>query len=118
MIICRDCGSEHSDSAAACPKCGARRKRSNVWLYISVAGIVAFLIFGATRQPSSPMLDAVYEEKNSAGESAEMRRLIDHSKVDQCWDDASKATLTSQATRQAECKALEAEFTRKYNIPF
>lgn len=64
------------------------------------------------------MLDSSYSEKNSNGESDEMRRLIDHSKVDQCWDDASKASLTAQTLRQAECKALEAEYTHKYNKPF
>lgn len=51
MIKCHECSEEISDSAAACPKCGAKKPRIKIWRWIigaPVAVFVAMLIYGST----------------------------------------------------------------------
>lgn len=47
LIRCYECGSEVSTAAAACPKCGAKRRATKWWLWVPLACVVAFLGFGA-----------------------------------------------------------------------
>jgi hypothetical protein len=46
MTKCRECSAEISDSAKACPKCGAKVPRTKWWLWIPLGLIVAFFGFG------------------------------------------------------------------------
>ncbi len=45
LIACKDCGTEVSTSANACPKCGAKVPRTKWWLWLPLALIVAFFTF-------------------------------------------------------------------------
>jgi hypothetical protein len=119
LIICRDCGKEHSDTAKACPTCGARPLKSKVWMWCVLALLAAFIAFGALSKRAAPLLDAASPNKNAPpGSSGEMQRLVDHAKVDQCWQDAAHAPISTLQYDQATCKNLEDEFTKKYNTRF
>lgn len=48
LIACKDCGTEVSNSAKACPKCGAKVPRTKWWLWIPLALVAAFLLYGAS----------------------------------------------------------------------
>ena len=45
LIACKDCGTEVSTSARACPKCGAKVPKVKWWLWIPLALIVLFFSF-------------------------------------------------------------------------
>lgn len=45
LISCKDCGSEISTSAKACPKCGAKVPKLKLWLWIPLGLVVAFFAF-------------------------------------------------------------------------
>jgi hypothetical protein len=119
LITCSDCGKEHSDSAVSCPNCGARPPKSKFWLWGVLLCVAIFIAFGLFARRTSTILDTVSPEKNAGpGASAEMQRLVDHSKVDQCWQDASHASISMLNEQQAGCRILEKEFVHKYNIPY
>ena len=51
MIPCKECGSEISSTAKACPKCGAEVPQKSVWPWVigvPVGLIVLFLGYGFT----------------------------------------------------------------------
>lgn len=47
LTICKDCNTQISNQAKACPKCGAPQKKSNTWILfliiILIAGVVGFI---------------------------------------------------------------------------
>lgn len=45
LIACKDCGTEVSTSAKACPKCGAKVPKVKWWLWVPLALILAFFAF-------------------------------------------------------------------------
>ena len=48
LMHCKECSAEISSTANTCPKCGARLKRSKVWLlFIPIIAIALFLSYGA-----------------------------------------------------------------------
>lgn len=51
LAPCRECGLTISNDATACPKCGARRPKSRVWLvYVgAVAGIFGLILYSGHR---------------------------------------------------------------------
>jgi zinc-ribbon domain len=49
MIACKECGTEISTTAKACPKCGAVVPRPKIWPWVigvPVALFIALLLFG------------------------------------------------------------------------
>lgn len=48
MMKCRECGKDMSDSARACPGCGWKRPTTKWWLWVPLALVAAFLLFGAS----------------------------------------------------------------------
>ncbi len=86
---------------------------------IVIIGLATFLFFGLTAKRSSPILDSVSPDKAAtAGASADMQRLVDHSKVDQCWQDAAHAPIATVQDLEGGCRILEKEFVWKHNTPF
>jgi hypothetical protein len=43
---CKECGGQFSTTAKACPQCGAKVPHTKWWLWIPLALLTAFLIFG------------------------------------------------------------------------
>ena len=52
LIACKECGSEMSDTADACPKCGAKLLRRNwaplIWIGLPLVAVVGFLAIGTS----------------------------------------------------------------------
>ena len=102
MIACTECMKKHSDTAVACPHCGARRLKPKLWLWIPLGIVGIFLAFAFLRT-SSP------EEK----EMAHARRAISY-----CHDQIKEQSVGSG---EAEfminvCKSMEQEFSKKYGV--
>lgn len=72
MIKCKECGSEISSKAEACPKCGAKRKKRSGLGCLFVV-ILLFIVFGAiinsvdtTTTPASPQTSATSQHSPSS----------------------------------------------------
>lgn len=53
LIRCRECNSEISTEASACPKCGAKVPRTKWWLWGPLALVLILFIFGAVNGPKT-----------------------------------------------------------------
>jgi hypothetical protein len=102
LILCNECGHQISTDAKACPKCGARRRKTKWWLWILFAAVAAFFLFGAI-QSNSPQGKA----------KAHDRRVIDL-----CWDEHKRPSLDTGSQRfiASTCEKLEREFVSKYGV--
>jgi hypothetical protein len=87
-------------------------------IYVGIFLLAGIFIGAAIYRPPSPILDAAYADKNSDHQSPDMQRLIDHSKVDQCWEDASHVSAGTLADAKNTCTSLEHEFNRKYDSKY
>ena len=52
LISCKDCGTEVSTSATACPKCGAKVPKTKWWLWVPLALIVVLFLLPYTNSPA------------------------------------------------------------------
>ena len=53
MIACSECGTEISDKAKACPKCGARVPHTKWWLWVPLGLIVFVFVIGVINGPKN-----------------------------------------------------------------
>lgn len=51
LLTCKDCGTQVSTSAKACPKCGAKIPKTKWWLWVPLAVVFVFFVIGATSGP-------------------------------------------------------------------
>jgi len=54
LVECKECKEQISDTAKACPKCGAKVPRTKWWLWRPIGAVVAFLAVGVIFGPHSP----------------------------------------------------------------
>lgn len=104
LAPCRECGTEISTEAKACPKCGAvpkRPKRTKWWLWLPLGAIAAFLGFGAVL--------------NSTPEGQAKSR--DRQAIALCWSNqASRSNSAGSAQFIAgACERMEREYRARYN---
>lgn len=102
LINCHECSEEISDSAAACPKCGAKVPKFKWWLWIPLGLLAAFFGYGIVAS-SSP----------EAEEKAKARAAIAH-----CWDGYEAKSLAPGEQRfiAGACELMEQEFLTKYGF--
>lgn len=100
LITCKECSKEYSDTAAACPSCGARIKKPRLWLRIPLALAALFFAWAALRDRSPEEI-----------EMAQQR-----SAVKLCWEEqARKSNSVGSAQFIAgACERMETEFEKKY----
>lgn len=53
LIACKECGTEVSSKASACPKCGAKVPHTKWWLWVPLALIVFIFVIGAINGPKN-----------------------------------------------------------------
>ena len=58
MIKCHECSEEISDSAATCPKCGAKVPRFKWWLWVPIWLVGGFIIIGLVARGGGESKDA------------------------------------------------------------
>ena len=66
MIRCAECAQEISDTADACPKCGAKLKKSGSLgkvLLIAVGGVVGIFVIALIAAPSNEQRQAAYTKR-------------------------------------------------------
>lgn len=95
---CPDCGTEISQSADACPKCGRRAPRSFTWAWVVFGLAAAFLGFGAI-QPYT------LNGREMAKDRAELKA---------CWENTRDKREQANQNNPTTCKALEDWFVRKH----
>ena len=100
LITCKECKTEISDTAKACPKCGAKVPRTKWWLWIPLSLVAAFFLFGA-----------IAGNGPQAQEKAQARRAIDL-----CWDEHKRKSLDTGTQRfvASTCEMMESKFTEKF----
>ncbi len=99
---CHECGGEIGTSARWCPKCGARVPRTKWWLWIPLALLLAFFVFGA-----------VVSTTPAAKERAAARQVIEL-----CWEEQQRKSIDPPTQRfvASTCEMLERDFTQKYGV--
>ena len=105
MIKCNECGKEISDTAKACPHCGAKVPRPSIWPWVvgvPFALFLAFLLFGAA-VGSTP----------EAKQKAHARDAIQY-----CWDRQATKSLDPSTQRfvAATCESMEKKFRDDYGV--
>lgn len=100
LVPCRECGTEISSKAKACPKCGAKPKGRRLWPWLLAAPFVAFgglMLIGAL--------------SGAGGPASQDRRAISL-----CWEEQRRPSLSPGAAQFAAgaCERMEAEYRRKY----
>lgn len=123
LVKCKECGSEVSTSAKACPKCGAKppKKTSRVtWVFL---GLLVFVVgLGALNGPSgsgsattsagtTPIADA-RSEKDKAVSALQIKKF-DWQKGG--FDSVMKITITVQNTGNRDVKDIRLECTHASN---
>lgn len=100
LMPCKECGSEVSTDAKACPKCGSKVPKKKFWLWVPLGLIVAFFGFGAL-VGNSP----------EAKEKAQARRAIDL-----CWEEQKRKSFEASTQRfvAGVCEKMESDFTKKH----
>ncbi|MGK5017684.1 hypothetical protein [Janthinobacterium sp. HLS12-2] len=102
LIACRECSKQYSDSASACPQCGARVKKRRLWIWIPLSIPIAFILFAVlrTRAPDE-------DEKIRARDA-----------IDLCWSKQKTKSFdpsTAQFVARA-CETMEEDFKTKYHV--
>lgn len=102
LINCKECGTEVSTTAKACPKCGARVPKTKWWLWAPLGLGAAFLTMGAVIG-SSPQ-----------GQERSRARAA----IDLCWEEQERKSLDSGSQRfiAGACEMMESEFRNKYGV--
>ncbi len=105
MIVCNECQKEISDTAKACPNCGAEVPRAKVWPWvigIPVALFIVFLIFGATRA-NTPEGQAKSKARDA---------------ISYCWKQQRDQSLSSGSQQfvASTCKKMEQDFRDRYGV--
>lgn len=54
LVKCKECGTEISTAATACPKCGAKPRKTVGVLGVFIALVVGFTVYKCTRETSTP----------------------------------------------------------------
>jgi hypothetical protein len=100
LVPCAECGTEISDKAAACPKCGAKPKRSLTWLWW-VIGLFCAIIFIGVVAGSTPEAKA---------------RARDKEAIELCWRGQKDPTFEPATARfiASTCQKMESDYTAKY----
>lgn len=100
LIACRECATEISTTAKACPRCGAKVPKTKWWLWVPLAAVAAFLGFGAVLS-NSPEGQA----------KASARRTIDL-----CWEEQKRKSFDAGTQRfvAGTCEMMETQFTQKF----
>jgi hypothetical protein len=101
MIACKECATEISSTAKACPKCGAPLPRTKWGLWITL-GVLGFLML-TFLVPPSPQAEEKYKARSI---------------IERCWDQQKRPSL-SAGERQfmaTACETMEADFQRKYGV--
>ncbi|MBN8714581.1 MAG: zinc ribbon domain-containing protein [Xanthomonadales bacterium] len=104
MTTCKECSKEISDTAKACPHCGAKVPHASVWPWIigvPIALFVAMMVIG-TVAGSSPEAQA----------KAQARDAIAY-----CWKQQADKALDPSTQRfvASTCEKMENDFRTKYS---
>ena len=102
LITCKECGSEVSTTAKACPKCGAKVPKTKWWLWIPLGLVAAFLLFGAL-VGNTPEGQAKSQERRA---------------IELCWDEQKRKSLDPGTQRfvASTCEMMERKFQEKYGV--
>lgn len=107
LITCKECRAEVSDTAATCPKCGARVKpKSTAWMWILglLVGVpIAFVVLGGILLANDPDYPA----------KVELRR-----KYELCMKEFNDPLTDQQAKRMIVgpvCLRFRNEFISRYH---
>lgn len=77
LINCHECQKEMSDTALACPNCGAKKKRTGLprwaWLLIVPGGLIALMMIIGSN--ISPEMGQFYAREKKAEEVCEKMKL-------------------------------------------
>lgn len=107
LIKCTECGKEISDTAKACPNCGAKRKRRRTLLTFVGAFVALLLVLSVTgrvsgQQPAGGQVDSPHPESNM---NATFNLVIFHLNATGIPDDLA---LISPMTLD-QCTAMQAQ---------
>ena len=83
LVACKDCGTQVSTSAKACPKCGSKVPKFKWWLWIPLALLILFFAF--------PYLAYSPSERAAISARADCERVFPMErgrKCDQVYNDA------------------------------
>ncbi|MBS4038925.1 MAG: zinc-ribbon domain-containing protein [Hydrogenophaga sp.] len=102
LVKCKDCGTDVSNDATACPKCGARTSKFKWWLWIPLGSAAAFLGYGFILS------------NTPEGE----QRSRDRTAIRLCWSAQGSKSLDPGAQRFAAgaCERMEREFRQKHGV--
>lgn len=105
IISCHECKKDISDTAKACPHCGATVPRTKVWPWIvgtPIALFVGLMIIGA-----------IASNTPRGEEKAKARNVISL-----CWEEQSDKSLDPESQRfiASACKKLEQDFRANYGV--
>ena len=105
LTACKECGSEISTTAKACPKCGARVPKEN-----SAVPVVALVLVGAF------VLVAILGMLGSRSEPS--AKVLDRRAIAHCWEQQKRKSLEPGEQRfiAGACELLEREFRQKYGL--
>jgi hypothetical protein len=100
LVACKECGTEVSTSAKACPKCGSKVPKTKWWLWVPLGLGAAFLLFGA-----------VVGRSPEAQGKGQARRAIDL-----CWEEQKRKSFDAgtQNFVAGACEMMENKFTERY----
>ena len=102
LISCLECAKQYSDSASACPQCGAKVKKRRLWIWIPLGMFAAFILWALLRTPS-PEDDAKSQARAA---------------IDLCWDEQKRKSFdpsTAQFVART-CEMMDADFRKKYGV--
>lgn len=102
LTTCKECGSQISTQARACPKCGAKVPRFKWWLWVPLGLVAAFLGFGA-------LVDNGPQAKEKSTQRAAIKL---------CWEEQSRKSLdpASQRFVAGACEMMERRFEQAYGV--
>lgn len=102
LITCSECRQQISNTARACPQCGAKVPHTKWWLWIPIGLVAAFLGFGMLAN-NSP--DGAAKSKARGA-------------IALCWDTQKKKSLGPAEQQQAArfCETMESDFQTKYGV--
>lgn len=117
LITCSDCGTQVSDRAAACPKCGgpidstAQPHVTQPEKGSSGAGKAILAVVGAL------LLILLVIGFSSASTPEAKQRAKERTAIDYCWKEQRRASLTPAEARfiAGACEKMEDDFRAKHH---
>lgn len=110
MIKCKECGSDISNKADACPKCGAKPKKTSLLVKIILGSIVFSALISISRQEKPANTSSAQGSLQPAPAPAPTRPIV---KIDQ----EAAAKFPELNARRADAVSVMKNFIRDNNFP-